>query len=65
MQSCLQLRLGFHGLRTAAGRLAGAGQEDRTNKVQLACKHGNERHMIFECAALAPLRQQHVESFTV
>ena len=33
----------------------------------LACNSGavgDEKHMIFECAAIAPLRQQHADLFT-
>ena len=40
---------------------------DRANRVCLACKSGaigDEKHMIFECTALAPLRQQHADLFT-
>ena len=51
----------------AAGSLAGASHVDRANRVCLACKSGaggDERHMMFECAALAPLRQQHADHFT-
>ena len=47
--------------------MAGAGHVDRANRVCLACNSGaigDERHMIFECTALAPLRQQHADLFT-
>ena len=69
MQRFLQFRLGCHhdGLPVAIGRLAGAGHVDRANRVCLACNSGavgDEKHMIFECAAIAPLRQQHVDLFT-
>ena len=40
---------------------------DRANRVCLACNSGavgDEKHMIFECAAIAPLRQQHADLFT-
>ena len=40
--------------------LAGAGHVDRANRVCLACNRdadGDEKHMTFECTALAPLRQ--------
>ena len=59
MQRFLQFRLGYHGLPIATGRLAGAGHVDRANRVCLACNSGaigDEKHMIFECTALAPLR---------
>ena len=64
MQRVLQLRVGCHGLPIATGRLAGAGHVDRANRVCVACNSGaigNEKHMIFECTALAPLRQQHAD----
>ena len=64
MQPFLQIRLG---LPIATGRLAGAGHVDRANRVCLACNSGavcDEKHMIFECTALAPLRQQHADLFT-
>ena len=67
MQRFLQFRLGCHGLPIATGRLAGAGHVDRANRVCLACNSGaigSEMHMIFECAALAPLRRQHADLFT-
>ena len=41
--------------------LAGADHVDRNNRVCLACNSdaiGDEKHMIFEYTALAPLRQQ-------
>ena len=66
MQRFLQFRLGCHGLPIATGRLAGAGHVDRANRICLACNSGaiigDEKHMIFECAAIAPLRQQHADN---
>ena len=67
MQRFLQFRLGCHGLPIATGRLAGAGHVDRANRVCLACNSGaigDEKHMVFECTALAPLRQQYADLFT-
>ena len=67
MQRFLQFRLDCHGLAIATGRLAGAGHLDRANRACLACNSGaigNERHMIFECTSLAPVRQQHADLFT-
>ena len=71
MQRFLQFRLGCHGLPIATGRLAGTGHVGRANRVCLACNCyvysggvGDEKHMIFECIALAPLRQQHADLFT-
>ena len=66
MQRFLQFRLGCHGL-PIAGWLAGAGHVDRANRVCLTCNSGalgNEKHMIFECTALAPLRQQRADLST-
>ena len=56
------------GLPIATGRLAGAGHVDRANRDCLACNSsaiGDEKRMIFECTALAPLRQQHADLFTL
>ena len=67
MQRFLQFRLGCHGLPIATGPLAGAGHVDRANRVCLACNSGaigDEKHLIFECTALAPLRQQHADLVT-
>ena len=53
--------------RFATGRLAGAGHVGRADRVCLACNGGgvgDEKHMIFECTALAPLRQLHADLFT-
>ena len=60
MQRFLRFRLGCHGLPIATGRLAGASHVGRADRVCLACNSGgvgDEKHMIFECTALAPLRQ--------
>ena len=65
MQQLLQFRLGCHGLPIATGRLAGTGHVDRANSVCLACSSGavgDEAHVIFECTALAPSRQQHMHA---
>ena len=70
MQRFLQFRLGCYGLPVATGRLAGAGHVGRANTICLACNSGgvgdenSSKHMICECTALAPLRQQHVVLFT-
>ena len=67
MQQLLQFRLGCHGLPIANCRLAGADHVDSANRVYLACNSGavgDEVHMVFECTALAPLRQQHADLFT-
>ena len=56
MQRILQFRPGCHGLPVVTGRLAGAGHVGRATRVCLACNSGgvgDEKHMIFECTALA------------
>ena len=60
MQRFLQFRLGCHALPIATGHLAGAGHVNRAHRVCLACSSGavgNEKHMIFGCAALTFLRR--------
>ena len=67
MLSFLQFRLGCHGLPVAAGRLAGAGHVDRAHMVCTCCNSGavgDEMHLVFECAALIPLRQRYASLFT-
>ena len=67
MLGFLQFRLGCHGLPIAAGRFAGAAHVDRAQRVCLFCNSGavgDERHLIFYCIALAPLRSQHAGLFT-
>ena len=67
MRRFLQFRLGCHGLPIAAGRFAGAAHVDRAESVCLFCDSGavgDERHLVFDCVALAPLRSQHTNLFT-
>ena len=67
MQQFLQFRLGCHGLPIATGRLAGADHAGRATRVCWACNSGaigDENHMIFECTALAHLRQQDADLST-
>ena len=69
MRRVLQFRLGCHGLPVAAGRFAGAAPDDvdRAERVCLFCDSaavGDERHLVFDCVALAPLRSQHTGLFT-
>ena len=48
----LHLRLGCHGLPTAAAHLAGASHMDRADTICLSCNSGvsgNEKHMILVC----------------
>ncbi len=66
MQRFLQSRLGCHGLPVAAGRFAGAAQVDKAHRVWLACNSGaagDERHLDFECTALASLRSRYAGMF--
>ena len=56
MQRFLQFKLGCHGLSIASGRFAGAAHVDRARRVCLSCTIGalgDERHLIYERAALA------------
>ena len=58
---------GFGACISNDGRLAGAGHVGRAGRVCLACNSGgvgDEKHMMFECTALAPLRLQHADLFT-
>ena len=67
MQRFLQLRLGCHGLPVAAGRLAGAGHVGRAQRVCTCCSSGavgDEMHLVFECATLAPVWQRYPSLFT-
>ena len=67
MQRFLKFRLGCHALPIATGRLAGSGHVDRAHRVCLACNSravGDEKHMIFGCAALTFLRHRHADLFT-
>ena len=67
LQRFLQFRLGCHGLPIATGRFAGAAHVDRAQRVCLSCNAGalgDERHLIFECTALASLRSRYADLFT-
>ncbi len=67
MQRFLQFRLGCHSLPIAAGRFAGAAHVARAHRVCLACNSGavgDERHLVFECTALASLRSRYAYLFT-
>ena len=67
MQRFLQFRLGCHGLPIATGRFAGAAHVDRAQRVCLSCNAGalgDERHLMFECTALASLRSRYAGLFT-
>ena len=59
-------RLGCHGLPIATGRFAGAAHVDRAQRVCLSCNAGalgDERHLIFECTALASLLSRYADLF--
>ena len=67
LQRFLQFRLGCHCLPIATGRFAGAAHVDRAQRVCLSCNAGalgDERHLIFECTALASLRSRYAGLFT-
>ena len=67
MRRFLQFRLGCHGLPIAAGRFAGTAHVDRAQRVCLSCNSGalgGERHLVFECTALASLRSRYEDFIT-
>ena len=67
MRRFLQFRLACHGLPIATGRFAGTAQGNRAHGVCLSCNAGalgDERHLIFECTALASLRSRYADLFT-
>ena len=67
MQRFLQFRLASHSLPIVTGRLSGGQHVDRTDRV---CSHcgghavADELHMVHECSALQPLRQQYAALVT-
>ena len=67
MRHILHFRLGCHGLPIATGRFACTAHVDRAQRVCLSCNIGalgDERHLIFECTALASLRSRYAGLFT-
>ena len=66
MHAFLSYRLGCHALPIVAGCFAGGQHADRAHRV---CSHcdgepiGGELHMVLECSALQPLRQQYSSLF--
>ena len=57
----------IHDAALAAMAICCRDNVDKANRVCLACNSGaigDEKHMIFERTALAPLRQRHVDLFT-
>ena len=66
MRRFLQFRLDCHGLFIATGRYARAAHFDRAQRVCSFCNSGalgDERHLIFDCAALAFLRSRYADLF--
>ena len=66
MRRFLQSRLGCYGLPIAAGRFAGAAHVDRAHRVCLSCNSGavgDEKHLVFECAAFVSLRSRYASLF--
>ena len=67
MQRFLQFRLGSHSLPIATGRFAGGQHLVRSDRV---CSHcggvsiADELHVVFECPALALVRQRYAGLFT-
>ena len=67
MRRFLQFRLGSHSLPIATGRFAGGRHLARADRV---CPHcdgvsiADELHLVFECPALASVRQQYAQLFT-
>ena len=67
MQRFLQFRLASHGLPIVTGRFSGGQRVARADRV---CHHcggtsiADELHMVHECAALQPLRQQYATLFS-
>ena len=53
MRRFVQFRLGCNGMSIATGCFAGAVHVDRAQRVCLSGDLGDERHLIFERAALA------------
>ena len=53
--------------KMVAAQLAGPTHVDRAHRVCLSCNSGalgDEKHLVFECPALASLRQRHAGLFT-
>ena len=67
MRRFLQFRLGSHLLPIATGRFAGGRRLARADRV---CSHSDgvsiadELHLVFECPALASVRQKYTQPFT-
>ena len=64
MQRFLQLRLVCPGLPFATSGFVGVTHVDRAHRVCLSCNSGavgGERHLIFECVALASLRSWYAD----
>ena len=67
MQRFLQFRLASHGLPIVTGRFSGGRHVARADRVCLHCDGvsiADELHVVHECAALQPLRQQYATLFS-
>jgi len=67
MQRFLQFRLASHGLPIVTGPFSGGQHVARADRVCLHCggtSIADELHMVLECAALQPLRQQYATLFS-
>ena len=64
MQRFSQFRLGCHGLPIAVGRLAMLIGLTGSACLATVVLFGDEKHLVFECPALASLRQRHAGLFT-
>ncbi len=68
MHRFLQFRLGSHSLPIATGRIASGHHLPRSDRVCSRCGgvfSADELHMVFECPALALIRQNYAELFTL
>jgi len=64
MRRFLRFRLGCHGLPIAAGRLASVPRHDRVCMCCTTGSLGDELHLVFECPALAGVRQEYAALFS-
>ena len=63
MKRFLQFRLGCHELPIATGRRTGVARACRLCTFCDAGAVGDEKHLVFECAQLAPLRAKYADLF--
>ena len=64
MKRFLQFRLGCHKLPIATGRRTGVAMACRLCTFCDAGAVKDEKHLVFECAQLAPLRAKYADSMT-